>query len=807
MKTGSPPKLPKLLKFNVTLTMTSDWHIGTGAGRPGDVDSLVQRDINGLPYIPAKTLTGIWRDACEIVALGLDNGTTSAWSAWVNYLFGSQPAYPNAPPDLSPIPAALSVRAAVFPEAIRQGIATKPRLQEALTFIKPGVKIDNATGCAQAECLRFVEMARLGTTLTAPCELGLTHLSPVQQQTACALLFASTRIVERIGGNRRRGSGRCQMQVEGKDLETVDSWVNWLDNHTDIPTPPQIELSAAKSAASELSGSSSSGWQIIPLTIQTHTPLTIAKCTIGNVVETLDYIPGTHLLGVILSKLRKHLNIDLNQAIANTQLIVTNGTLTVNAKPGRPVPHALFGEKSTGGLEQGGTVYNTLVEPSDPDQPQLKGERQGYIGSSITGALPTLAKVKKTVETHNTIEDGPQRPTSDVGGVYSYTAIQPNLEFRAELRLSAALVDQLNKKNRSWWECLNGSARLGQSKKDDYGAVTLKVSKPNVHKPMPPTPTNKGDQGGNPQLTVWLLSDVLLRDERLRPTADIQALAKAIGEQLKVTLTPREDAPLVSIMARSHRIDSWQVRWGLPRPSLVGLSAGSCFVFTLSAIPDANLLAQLEITGIGERRCEGFGQLCFNAPLLLHPTSNLQKPPAENKERSSANAAPLIGKSKHQSVSNYAHTLELAAWRTAIQRAALSIAANPQKRENILGTSKISNQPSMSQLGGLRSLVNRLNQPSDASIQGWFGQSDGDDLAKDKWKRRQEKWGGNLEKIYTFVTQKDEIWQVLNIDGAELSLTQIDSQSELWAEALQIIIDACIRAHKRELETKSALED
>lgn len=46
-------------QFVATLKLTSDWHIGLGAGRPGEVDRLVQRDHDGLPFIPAKTLTGI----------------------------------------------------------------------------------------------------------------------------------------------------------------------------------------------------------------------------------------------------------------------------------------------------------------------------------------------------------------------------------------------------------------------------------------------------------------------------------------------------------------------------------------------------------------------------------------------------------------------------------------------------------------------------------------------------------------------------------------------------------------------------
>jgi CRISPR-associated protein Csx10 len=60
--TGLPPA------FTVQVHMLSDWIVGTGEGRVGDVDATVRRDADGLPFVPAKTLTGIWRDACEQVA-------------------------------------------------------------------------------------------------------------------------------------------------------------------------------------------------------------------------------------------------------------------------------------------------------------------------------------------------------------------------------------------------------------------------------------------------------------------------------------------------------------------------------------------------------------------------------------------------------------------------------------------------------------------------------------------------------------------------------------------------------------------
>ena len=48
-------------EFTVRLIMESDWHVGSGTGRPGSIDRLIIRDADGLPFVPAKTLRGIWR--------------------------------------------------------------------------------------------------------------------------------------------------------------------------------------------------------------------------------------------------------------------------------------------------------------------------------------------------------------------------------------------------------------------------------------------------------------------------------------------------------------------------------------------------------------------------------------------------------------------------------------------------------------------------------------------------------------------------------------------------------------------------
>lgn len=816
MNTQQMPTLEPKAQFVATLTFTSDWHIGQGAGRPGNIDRLIQRDLDGLPMVPAKTLTGVWRDACEAVALGLDNGQSGPWSAWVNYLFGDQPALTRAgqPATQAPQAAALSIRAACFSDDFKRAIATNRPLLDAITFIKPGIQIEAKTGCAKDDHLRFEEMARAGATLRSPVELRLDGLDADQQHAAYALLVAATQWIERIGGKRRRGAGRCRLSLD----EPVADWLAWIQQH---PTPalPKTTAEQRQNPRWETGQTSptvdaSDGWVTVSLKLTTRTPLVIARRTLGNVVETLDYIPGTHLLRLVVQRLKTP-EINVGHAISTQQLIVTNATLEINQQRGKPVPLALFGTKRDGGLAKGGCVYNRFVQAA-PGQGQLKGERGGYLCLGQTPVDDQAAvqdalyfdDVARAVVTHNTIEDARQQPTEEVGGVYSYQAIVPDTVFRAEVRLTKTFADQLDP---DWWQKLSGKARLGQSKKDGYGQVDIEVLS------APAEATETIELPGN-QLTVWLQSDLLLRDQRLRPTATVQDLTQALSHQLGCELTlraapaPSDEASkkspkkLSSLFARSHRLESWQVRWGLPRPSLAGLAAGSCFVFEWPEGQSINpeKLIELAIQGLGERCVEGYGQVCFNPPLLTQPTSEM----AVIKGRSAGGGLEpqrrLAPTSDQHPDTEYARLIEKAAWRETIARAAQALCATPEQRQQYLGFSAA--QPAMSQLGSLRTLLAQIEGPQHSSTQAWL------DRVREK---RADRWpDGSLDKLSQFLNQKEHIWQVLSTGLEQVALPSFSQlllvenddgwlKDQLWIEAVTSFIYLAMRAHKRDLEDNS----
>jgi CRISPR-associated protein Csx10 len=798
----APGVAPLPAAFGLRVTMLSDWHVGTGAGRPGSVDRLIARDVEGLPYIPAKTLTGILRDACERVAAALDAGERATWCSWLDYLFGNQPALaerpgasvPGAPE--APGEAHLRIRSARLPETLRGALRLRPHARAGLTFVKPGVRIDRRSGRAMDDHLRFEEMARGGVTLTAECS-WTAPAEPQAALAATALLAAAARFVERIGGHRRRGSGRCRMTLD--PIAEVEPYLAWIESGPPAPAAPRARAMAVAVRPGEVSGAAGE-WFTLGLRLVAETPLVVPAATVGNVVECLDFVPGTYLLGEVTRRLGAGvLEPAVRGAIANGDLVVTHATLEVDAARGRPVPLSLSKRKLGGGLERGEGVYNLLVDERVSDG-QLKPEGAVWVGATRAGVLPAARHVRRRLCTHNTVEDLSQRPSSEVGGVYSYQAIEAGTILRAELRLRGDLKRALDAARTEWWRGLAGGYAIGLAKKDDYGRVTVSVDAAPAG-----IPSKAASSAG--ALVVWLLSDALLDDERLRPARTPDALAAALGRRLGVTLRPRAGDTPASWAARDRRSEGWNRSWGLPRPTFAGLAAGTCGVFAIEGDPPDDFerrLAEVEAGGIGRRRAEGYGQIAFDDPLVTSALAGLtraaQSEAPEAPATDDAPAGALVPAGAPEEA--YARLVERALWRREIAVAASALAALPERRREVLGLTPDGghSQPTLSQLAALRSAIGRLRATTDASsVEAWLEGVRAAKSRRDKWPR------GALDAIAKLVGEAERVWAALDPSARleRLVITEAGParlRAELWAEAVRTLVDACARAHKRAVE-------
>ncbi len=377
---------------------------------------------------------------------------------------------------------------------------------------------------------------------------------------------------------------------------------------------------------------------------------------------------------------------------------------------------------------------------------------------------------------------GPNDPTGRHGN-----PVEVPLESAVQIR-SALIPSPLGG---NWWNRLNGEVSLGRSRKDDYGSVRLDAEPAMEWKPS--TRNTETD------LIVWLVSDTLLRNSRLRAEPTAACLGEELSRRLGVTLKLRESTDgQLDELVRIRRLDTWHVGWGLPRPSLIALQAGSCMVFQAEGSIDPTKLAQLEASGIGERTAEGYGQVRFNHPLLTEPLvrqADSGRPagsePGTTRTMTIASSDPAFA---------FARLIERECWKQEIRRACLAFANSAQNRKNTLGwvARGEQGQPPMSQLGGLRGQLAMLRTVQDRpQVIGWLDHLAGNNRRRDKWP--------SIPEVRAFIESDSRIWDIVKTDSWPTLTTNAQSElkRELWTLAVRTFFDACIRAHKRELEVAS----
>lgn len=780
--------------FKIALDFHSDWHIGTGQGRLGTVDAQVRRDNDGLPFVPAKTVVGVWRDACETVAHTLDRTADrpQAWHAWVTWLFGSQAAQPADGAERAPVPAALRLTPARAPAWLRHGVRGRPALAQAAVVLRPGVEIDDDTGTAVDRGLRVEERAIRGLRLCAQATVvlsgptgGVTSDDPTAGGPATddpgagvaathgpatgggelpapaeLLLRAGARLVEAVGGKRNRGSGRVTVLLPGARVDqgsghihptVVDERLVELLAAGPPATPPPPPAPAKAVEFYPYDRLHRTARRTVRVVLRVLTPVVAAHEVLGNAILSRDAIPGTALLGTMMRRAEPapgaHTgrpgriglgDISVGDAVPAV-LSDRTGTGTrdeVSVVPARPVP-AVW-QRSDKGL--GTAVYNTLR--AEPERGERTKPMSGWIASDRRGWRQVTAAM--AVSTHAVVDDEARRPTVASGGVYTYLGIAPGTLLCSDVVLPAGFRIRLDRGER---------LRFGRSRKDDFGLVEVVE----VVDSLPTAPDRDLETA---TLRVWCVSDVLLRDERLTPDPSPPALARAVSAALAPASCTVRATETVSGVARR---DGFGVAWGRPRPSQVALRAGSVITLAVTGRVDPARLAELERDGIGERTVEGYGRVRFNPPELeperpavTFAGAGKQDQPAYLPPKP-ADLTVAGGTDQGEGVPETAHPLELNAWRRAIRRASAEL--HPDTL--VPGISRLARN--RAQLGSLRGQLERLTLPGGREmVRNWLAQSKA-------VRARREMWTQEVLAALTALLIEDpnRVWERLTLDGEQ----------------------------------------
>ncbi len=786
------------------LTFDSDWHVGSGAGIPGSVDRQVLRDEEGFPYVPGKTLTGILRDAAEWIADVRD--TAEEGNKWKNALiglFGEQPESHGGTPGGFASGAAVGIGSAELSRDLRNYVqelreSSGPDLRAALFTVRPGVKIDRATGRALEDHLYSTERVR-GCTLYAPVKYLRGPLSEDEEK----LLEDAIRAVRRLGGKRRRGGGRCRL--------------GWLG---------QDDSSAAAEACSVGPKFPEDGAVELEFRLTTLQPVVINKVTLGNVVRSEMTIPGVSLLPWFTREALAPLGEkDLRAAVLNGELSVGNFLPEIKGELSLPVPLCLAREK------EGNGMLNRLVSQPEREGVQMKDLRTGYIRVVGEEMQYFPDDSRRLLRTHNTVEDASQRPTERVGGLFTYEAIRPGRTFRGTVRMSEGLWEKVQGKSDILQKLACSELSIGQSRKDEYGAVSLQYVPSDAS-------SSEGrlwspellERGGKCYLVVYLISDLLIRGEFQSYSLRLEDLRGALSAALGIELQDVQDWELVegregvrqTPLGGSHghcvrvgRRESWQTRWTLPRPSLSYFQAGSVLLFQVAnpeAWSEASAQALVE-KGLGDRRAEGYGRVLLNPPFLCGEGSGVEKLESTNREASPLPPSLPYHEEDRALILSLAETLFREHFRQAARREAYALVGKEKDEALFDGYRACWREaPKNSQFGILREFAALIGDTPEhsslESVKKWLKlpaqNSDGGE--RDSW---EESWRGWIRAL---VEGPGRVWRLIpgfrDVEGRFPPIFSPTERKRLTLLALAAFWDVfCEAVFDDEKRTKGGSEE
>ncbi len=180
-----------------TIEFFAQWHCGSGLSAGADVDALVVKDRNGMPYVPGKTIKGLVREAVE----NLMQFTETNKSGLIKEAFGEEGKTTGC----------AHFGNAELNEYERNAIIEANASQ--FLYNKVTTTAISKDGTAQDHSLRSIQTV-------VPCTLH-GRITGVPEELADDIV-RSFGLIKRLGHKRTRGLGRCDIKGEVETSKTIE---------------------------------------------------------------------------------------------------------------------------------------------------------------------------------------------------------------------------------------------------------------------------------------------------------------------------------------------------------------------------------------------------------------------------------------------------------------------------------------------------------------------------------------------------------------------------------------------------------
>jgi len=204
-----------MIPETLCIELLSDASVSRGEGVPGLVDSEVEHDASGLPFIGGKTLRGLLRDSWLSMS-----GQFTALAASALRIHGAsgEALSESAVLRVGDAMLAAEVRAWVSYAVERKDSPLAPALVlEALTAIRSRTAESRESGAPERGTLRSSRVVRRGLRFWAKLS-WLSGYQPTTEDVECLALSALA--TRHAGLGRNRGAGFIRVTLDGDQVVT-----------------------------------------------------------------------------------------------------------------------------------------------------------------------------------------------------------------------------------------------------------------------------------------------------------------------------------------------------------------------------------------------------------------------------------------------------------------------------------------------------------------------------------------------------------------------------------------------------------
>ncbi len=620
-------------RWRITATVDTALCIGDSGSSETGADRATVKTSDGKLYIPASTLKGIWRHACEAIARGQEKDVC------------------NSPRAESMCQTNHCIICQIFGSPDRESrifindLMMATDLVAESTEIRNGVTINRRRRVAEDQRLYFTEtsLPNAGFVFSGDVTIG-DEVTKDQIE----LLRAGLNYIHAMGTGKSRGLGWLKITQKDKAVET--------NSQEASPIAPD-----------------SADFTELTIKVTLKSPLiTGGRKPTGQAVEAVQYIRGGLIRGAVAKAWLA--NSEDGEPDADfRQLFLNDGAgIFRNCYPGLSVlPATAVGCKDFSGFLKKGDekkgedekhgIFDTLLE-------QLAAEKAGWLyqpgcpccGGRVdakTGfyeesdqvyqarSLSTRLLTRVAINRHRRVAE--DELLYHLTAVDALSADNKKVTLQGSARIPSSLVGRVADTLQKQVQRIGGGSSRG------LGRVCVKVSS----KCENSEPLDKRIADFNNALEkLWdayshLPNVKMDAFEGTYFSIALQSgaiLTAADGWQRSIVLTAPmfqeisgcdAEVTLVRSFASSDYVGGWNAAWGLPKETDLATRMGSVFVFHTPDIKSWKpYLKMLQDTCIGNRREEGFGQILICDPFHLRTRENvkceIRKHKAENKEES-----------------------------------------------------------------------------------------------------------------------------------------------------------------------------